>query len=293
MASRASTAALAADGAGASPKGEVPAVARAARLLATLADAPAPLSLTDLAGRLGLPRSSVHGLCATLVHAGLARRFADGSYHLGPRVMDLARAFLARTDLTAEFARVLDATHPLPEESMVLSVLDGGDIVYVGCRRGTRPFGFDLRIGMRLPANCAASGKALLATLPAERIAAMARAGGFYGLTARSVTRLPALRAELARVRERGYAIDDEETRQGIVCFGAPVFGSSGSEAVAAVGVSMPKAALDAAQKAGATAAVRAVAAALSARLGAGAEPAAPFTSTTTPRGTRSGRATR
>jgi IclR family transcriptional regulator, blcABC operon repressor len=192
------------------PKGLVPAVARAARLLELLASAKEPVTLAALTARLGLPKSSVHALCSTLVHAGLVARYEDGNYHLGVRVMDLAHAFLARTDLATDFARILETRKPMPEESIVLSVLDGADIVYVACRNGTRTFGFNFRHGMRLPANCTASGKALLASLPPERIAGLARERGFLGLTARSVTELEPLQKQLAQVRRRGYAIDSE-----------------------------------------------------------------------------------
>lgn len=256
--------------AGEAASATVPAVARAARLLDVLAAAKEPLSLAALTERLRLPKSTVHGLCATLAQAGLVKRFESGTYHLGMRIMHLAQAFLARTDLTGEFVKILDAMNPLPEESIVLSVLDGADIVYVACRNGTRPFGFTFRIGMRLPANCTASGKALLSTLPDERIAALAGGGHFYGLTEKSITKAGPLRRELALVRKRGYAIDVEETRKGIVCFGAPVFRPASGEAIAAVGVSMPTVAVNAPQKARAIKAVQGVAAALSERLGAG-----------------------
>ena len=249
-------------------KRTVPAVARAARLLDVLAAAADPMRLAVLAKALELPRSTVHGLCATLVDAGLVTRFQDGTYHLGVRIMDLAHAYLARTDLTVEFAKILSSEAPIPEELVVLSVLDGADIVYVACRNGSRPFGFNFRFGMRLPANCAASGKALLSTLPEERIIEFARARMFYTLTRRSVARAAPLLKQLAEVRRNGYAIDDEETRQGMVCIGAPVFGSSVGEAVAAVAVSMPKAALDARHKALAIRTVKHLAATMSQRLG-------------------------
>lgn len=251
------------------PKGLVPAVARAARLLEVLASAGAPLSLAELTARLSLPKSTVHGLAATLVHAGLAARDDAGAYRLGVRIMDLAHAFIACTDLATEFIRIVERGAPLPEESLVLSVLDGADIVYVACRNGTRPFGFAFRVGMRLPANCAASGKALLASLPDERIADLAKARAFYGLTRRSIVELAPLQRELARVRRRGYAFDDEETRESMVCVGAPVFDSPSGPAAAAVGISLPKSAMTAERRDQATRVVRDVAAALSARLGA------------------------
>lgn len=250
-------------------KPEVPAVARAARLLELLAASIEPVTLAALTRQLELPKSTVHGLCATLVQTGLVTRLENGSYHLGLRIMDLAHAFLARTDLTGEFVRILEHTAPLPEESIVLSVLDGADIVYVACRNGTRPFGFNFRIGMRLPANCTASGKALLASLPPERIADLAQQRAFYGLTRKSITELEPLQRQLAQIRRQGHAFDDEETREGMVCIGAPVFGTAIGEALAAVGISMPKSAISDVRRAAAVRTVKALAEELSTRLGA------------------------
>ncbi len=250
-------------------KGGVPAVIKAARLLDALAAAREPLTLTALAGELRLPKSTLHALCATLVHTGLVRRFDNGSYHLGMHVMDLSHALLARTDLTTEFARVWDSLALLPEETIILSVLDGADVVYVACRNGTRPLGLNFRIGMRLPANCTASGQALLSTLPQERILELARVNGFAALTRKSVTEPQRLLKQLARVRKRGYSVDDEGTRDGMICFGAPVFGAGAAHAVAGVGVSLVKAATSARQRSLAIQAVQKLALTLSERLGA------------------------
>jgi len=250
-------------------KGGVPAVIKAARLLDALAAAREPLTLTALADALKLPKSTLHALCATLVQTGLVRRFENGSYHLGMHVMDLSHALLARTDLTTEFAGVWDSLALLPEETIILSVLDGADVIYVACRNGTRPLGLNFRIGMRLPANCTASGKALLSTLPQERILELARANGFWALTKKSVTDPRRLFKQLSQVQKRGYSVDDEETRDGMICFGAPVFGAGTAHAVAAVGVSLVKAATSARQRTIAVQSVQKLATTLSDRLGA------------------------
>lgn len=254
----------------------VPAVARAVRVLEALAAAKEPVSLATLTKQLGLPKSTVHGLCGTLVQARLAARFDNGCYHLGVHVVDLAHAFLARTDVTVEFARVWESMAISPEESIALSVLDGAQVVYVACRNGTRPFGLHFRIGMRLPANCTGSGKALLSTLPREQLATLVRERGFASLTSKSITRLEPMLKHLAAVRKRGYAMDDEETRKGLVCFGAPVFNPSSQVAVAAIGMSMPKAALDQRQEALSIRTVKEFAAALSSRLGSSGALAVP-----------------
>jgi DNA-binding IclR family transcriptional regulator len=250
-------------------KGAVPAVVKAVRLLDVLAAAKEPLTLAALTDELGLPKSTIHALCATLVHAGLVRRFESGSYHLGSHVMDLSHAFLVSTDVTAEFTRLRDSLNLLPEETIILSVLDGADVVYMACRNGNRPLGLNFRIGMRLPANCTASGKAQLSTLPEERVAELAQASGLRALTRKSVTELPALMKQLALTRKRGYSVDDEETRDGMVCLSAPVFDSNTAQAVAGLSVSLLKSATDASQKAAAIHAIRQMATELSKRLGA------------------------
>ena len=249
--------------------GGVPAVIKAARLLDALAAAREPLTLTALADELKLPKSTLHALCATLVQTGLVRRFENGAYHLGMHVVDLSHALLARTDLTTEFARVWDSQALLPEETIILSVLDGADVVYVACRNGTRPLGLNFRIGMRLPANCTASGKAQLSTLPQECILEMGSTNGFAALTRKSVTDTRRLLKELAQARQRGYSVDDEGTGDGMICFGAPVFGSGAAHAVAGVGVSLVKAATSARQRSLAIQAVQKLALTLSERLGA------------------------
>jgi DNA-binding IclR family transcriptional regulator len=252
----------------ASLKGSVPAVVKAVRLLDALAAAREPLTLASLTLELAMPKSTIHALCATLVNAGLVRRFENGSYHLGAHVMDLSHAFLSRTDLTAEFTSLGDSLDVLPEETLIMSVLDGADVVYLGCRNGSRPLGLNFRIGMRLPATCTASGKAILSTMPVERVTELAEAG-LSSLTKKSVTDLPTLMKQLSLVRKRGYAQDDEETRDGMMCFGAPIFDSRGSQAIAGIGVSLLKADTDAQQRNVAIRAVQLMAAELSKRLGA------------------------
>ncbi|MCX7171770.1 MAG: IclR family transcriptional regulator, partial [Proteobacteria bacterium] len=172
-------------------------------------------------------------------------------------------------DLTREFVSTWDALAMLPGEGIVLGVLDGMDVIYVACRNGDRPLGVTYRIGMRLPASCTATGKALLSTLPDERVRAIFRNRGLEKLTTHSHATLKALLKDLQTTRLRGYAIDDEETREGMCCFGAPVFDASGNHAVAAVAVSTLKRSTQRGGKHSMPQAVQEFARALSKRLGA------------------------
>lgn len=202
------------------------------------------MGLARLSSSLGLPKSSVHALCNTLLTLGYLRRQGDGGFFIGPRVMPLADAFIAGTDVAQAFNALWDDIG-IPDETVILSVLNGMDVVYVAARSGLRPLGLAFRVGMRLPAHLAASGRAMLAYLPPEAVRAIYRqtepAPNVRGVS----LSLDALQQELAQVRERGHSIDDEGVREGVYCIGAPVFDASGS-VVAGVGVCIQKAALDA-----------------------------------------------
>ena len=251
------------------PRDTVPAVVKASQVLDALAAAREPIALAELTRRLGLAKSSVLGLCNTLARAGLATRHADGRYSLGVRLVDLAHAYLAGVDLTREFGAVLDETGAFARDGVVLAVLDGSDVVYVGCRQGAVPLAVSYRIGMRLPACCTATGKALLSTLPESRLEELYEDTMLPRPTAYSHADFAGLIADLKRVRERGYAVDDQETREGMMCVGAPVFDSVSVSAVAAVAVSMVRWPEDKEKGQAAADEVRRFAGALSRRLGA------------------------
>ena len=119
----------------------VPSVTRALALLDLLAQERAPMSLARLSGSLGLPKSSVHALCATMVTLGYLRRQGEAGFFIGPRVMPLADAFVSGTDVAQAFNAVWEDMGAPPEETVILSVLNGSDVVYVAARSGVRPLG--------------------------------------------------------------------------------------------------------------------------------------------------------
>jgi DNA-binding IclR family transcriptional regulator len=218
----------------------VPAVTRALALLDCLAEARQPMPLARLAAALELPKSSVHGLCTTLLALGYLRRHADGSFSIGPRVMGLADAFIAGTGVTQEFSALWSEVRDAPDETVVLAILNGADVVYVATRSGKRPLGLSFNIGMRLPAWLAASGKAMLAYVGEDALRALLEGVELAPMAQREGPTLETLRAELAQVRAKGYSVDDEGVREGVYCIGAPVFDSRG-DVVAGIGMCLQK----------------------------------------------------
>lgn len=248
------------------PKPTVPAVARAARTLEVVSNSANGMTLSEIARAIGAPKSSCLSVCTTLVESGLLVRSGTGSYQLGWKVVQLGRAYLARSDIATEFRRVDAELGLLAEDTVVLSLLDGRNVLYVHTRAGSKPVAVHYEVGMRLPAHCTASGKSLLAALPRDAAAARYADGVLDHLTRHSVTSLPALTHELERIRLRRYAIDDEETALGMVCFGAAILGPSGP--VGALSVSMVKAAVEPARAVCAIESLLRLAHALTARLG-------------------------
>jgi len=203
----------------------VPSVVRAVRILEAVGNAARPPTLGELARTLGIPKSTAHDLCTTLVQERLLVRSPEGRFRLGVRVLELYRAYDAASDLSAAFAEVCDELLPRHEETLVLSVLDGREVVYVACRNGTQPIAVNYRIGLRLPAHCTATGKAILSALPEERVRQLFGSGALPRPTRHSVGSVEELLRELEATRRRGYSVDDEETVEGMCCVGAAVRG--------------------------------------------------------------------
>jgi len=225
------------------PESLVPAVSRAVMLLERLARQRQLMSASLLAAELALPRSSVHGLCSTLLHHGLLRRQGDSGFVIGSGVMHLAQAFVANTNVAQEFGEMWRDIGQSPDESIVLSVLAGTDSVYVAARNSERPLGLAFNVGMRLPAHLTGTGKAILAWLPPGTLDALLPSGPLERLTEHSPRSLAQLHGELADIRASGYSVDDECVRLGVLSFGAPVFDATGA-VVAGIGMCINKAQL-------------------------------------------------
>ena len=208
------------------------------KLLEILAARVEPAGVTALAGQLGLVKSNVHRLLQALIAAGYVYRTPEGGryicslrlWELGSRVgerFDVAR--VARPHM-AELAR-------RTSETVNLSILDGGEVVYIDKIDSTLPVRADTRIGGRAPAYCSATGKALLAFSPPEVIDAACT--GMRSYTPRTVSGRAALERDLKRIRSTGYAATQGEWREGVAGIAAPVLGPGGG-LIAAVGLGGP-----------------------------------------------------
>ncbi|MGH2558762.1 MAG: IclR family transcriptional regulator [Thermomicrobiales bacterium] len=197
------------------------------------------LTLTEIGRALGMHRSTLFRFLATLRPRGyLERDPVSDRYRLGARVLTLSGAFLDALDIRDVARPELEMLCDETQELVHLATLDHDDVVTIERIEGRQPVSLQTGIGERRPAYCTASGKAILAYLPTEKLDSVL-AQGMPAYTSRTITSPMRMREHLARVRTRGYAVDDEERIEGVRCVASPVFGHDG-EVVAAVSVAAP-----------------------------------------------------
>ncbi|HET7013605.1 MAG TPA: IclR family transcriptional regulator [Streptosporangiaceae bacterium] len=238
------------------------AIDRAALLLTQVIEGTEPASFTELAAASGLAKSTTSRLLTALERHQLVRRDPDGRFWPGELFVRYAWQGTADADLVAVAQPFLDQLGELTGETINLGIVAGGSIQQVAQVDSRYMIGGTNWIGLAVPLHCSASGKVLLAYHAAE-----APAEPFQARTRRTITSRSRLEAELALVRERGFAVTYEELEPGLVAVAAPVF-AGGPVAIAAISVSAPASRLGAAQiPATATSCVE-VAQALSSTLG-------------------------
>jgi DNA-binding IclR family transcriptional regulator len=201
-----------------------PAVSRAAAILDLLAlSAGNPAGPSEIGRRLGLPRSSIANICGALAAAGLLRRVGR-EFALGRMLAELGGAYLAAVDVVQEFGEACLLLPAASEETIQLAVLDGLEMTYVAQHHGRQPMRLTSQLGRRLPATVTANGKAALAALDeADLRVRLARVRALPVLTPRSHASIASLLDDLDQVRARGYAVDDGETVDGVVCLGVAI----------------------------------------------------------------------
>jgi DNA-binding IclR family transcriptional regulator len=201
-----------------------PAVTRAALILDVLAETGGePVGPSELARRLGLPKSSIANICGALADAGLVRRLGTG-FTLGRRLAELGGAYLSTVDLVQEFHEAAPRMPTGSEETIQLAILDGLEVTYLARHDGRQPVRLTSGIGRRLPAFSTATGKAALASLDdADLTARLSGVTTIEKPTRKAHGTVEELIADIAEIRRRGYAMDDEETMEGVVCYGIVV----------------------------------------------------------------------
>ncbi len=220
-------------------------VANAARLLREFGRGEPQLGVSELSRRLGIAKSSAHRIVHTLAREGLLERVEDtGAYRLSVTMQILGASAQATSGLHSAATAALDQLRAITSQTVHLAVLDGLEVVYVERRESpgaVRMFG---RIGNRGPAHSTGSGKVLLAFLPPAELDRRLAGVRLARRTPYTITSQERLRAELLRIRARGWAENVNEAQMGFASVAAPIRNPSG-EVVAALSVAGPVQRLD------------------------------------------------
>jgi DNA-binding IclR family transcriptional regulator len=197
-------------------------------------------SLVELADRLKLHKSTVHRLVMILESYRMVERNPQtGRYHLGLRLFELGTIAVSSFNIRERARGHLRRLVFEVDETVHLCVLDSGEVLYLEKMEPSRSVRMASRIGRRNPVHCTAVGKALLARLPDSEVDEILRQRGLQRLTPNTITTPAALRGELAVVRERGYAVDNEEVEEGVRCVAAAIL-DHGGRPIAAISISAP-----------------------------------------------------
>jgi IclR family transcriptional regulator, KDG regulon repressor len=195
----------------------------------TLTHEPRGLTFQDLVSRLGVPKSSLHGLLAVLVDRQylvfdeLSRR-----YVFGVQLFEHGQSFLTHHGDAREARVAMEVVVAEINETVQLGLLRGIEGVNIGTVDCTHALRMRLEVGRHFPAHATSLGKVLLAHLPEPEMIQRAGQGALQRFTDTTLGSSVDLIAELQRIRNRGFSLDTEEMHPGVFCVGVPIFDSAG-----------------------------------------------------------------
>lgn len=224
---------------------QIRSVAKALLIIDYIATVQGELPLAKIAAKLGMAKSTAHGLLATLKDFGYIEQSPfTGNYKLGMRLFEIGNIVGNSLDVRTVAVQYIQQLVGEIEETVHLAVLDKGEVLYIDKRESHQSLRIVSQIGMRLPAHCTGVGKAMLAYLPESELKRIIAVKDLPRFTRKTITAAEKLQDELRQVKEQGYAVDNEEIMDSLRCVAAPVFDHSGG-VCAAISVSGPVARLE------------------------------------------------
>lgn len=238
------------------------------RILELICDSPKGLRLKEISEKTGFNKSTAYRFLAHLEKEGYLVRNGSQSYVLGIKFIEMAaRGNWVEGLRSIAWPLLLDLQRAT-SETINLAILDVDSVLYVEVLESPHAFRLVSRPGTKRPLHCTALGKALLAYLPEPDQERRLSSLTLERQTTRTITSRTRLRKEIARIRERGYAIDDEEVHVGARCVAAPVLDSR-EHAFASISLAGPVSRIPRAKIPSLAKALQSTAIAISARIGA------------------------
>jgi IclR family pca regulon transcriptional regulator len=194
------------------------------------------MTLTEVAEKIGLTRATARRFLLTLETLGYVRSTGK-EFALTPKVMELGFSYLSSLGLTDVVTPHLATLSSQVHESASAAILDGHEIVYIARSAGRKIMQVQITVGTRFPAYATSMGRVLLADLAPEELEGVLDASTLTSLTTNTTTSTRDLAAEIARVRQQGFAFVDQELELGLRSLAVPIRGRGG-RVVAALNVS-------------------------------------------------------
>jgi DNA-binding IclR family transcriptional regulator len=213
------------------------AVERALSILEEVAGRTDGMTNSEISRKLEIPKSSASYILRVLEKRGYLVRGNTNRYKLGLRIVGLGRGLLLNLDVREVAKPLMKTLTKKIKLSTHLAVLDNGRAVYVEKVDIESFIKMDIWVGHRLPVHTTAIGKALIANLSEDKVSEILELRGMEKKSSKTITNKAKFLQELAKVREYGFALDNEENNEGVRCVAAPVFNATG-EVIAALGTS-------------------------------------------------------
>ena len=195
--------------------------------------------LADLARKVSLPKATVYRILSTLEGRGYLDRSADGTYRLAKKLFDLQRTVPLEQTLHRVAQPVMERLVESCKETVNLGILDAGEVVVINTVESPQAVRMSSKIGNRRYLHSTAIGKVLLAGMPDKEVQRLLRLKGTPKLTDQTLASKAAVTEEVARVRQEGWALDNQENEIEGRCIGAPITGPAG-QVIAALSISGP-----------------------------------------------------
>lgn len=242
---------------------------RALGILELMMEAGKPVTVAEIIGGLGIPKSTAYELVNTLSAAGYLEPHGDNKHlFLGRKLFELGAAYRSQVDLLKDGSRTIAALRDLTGETVQLSVLDGTMMLVLLKEEGSNPIRIVSTVGSRVPVNWAASGRLLVSDLDDQALVELLEGTVRQSPSGRAQLDVDVLVKEVRQARKRGFATEVNETNQHAGCVAAPVYDGSG-RCIAAISIVVPAARLTTQNRSRLVAEVRDAANKLSRRLGA------------------------
>ena len=197
-------------------------------------------SLTEISEYVGLHKSTAYRIIMTLVNRGYLEKTRDGNYKLGYKMIEITSYYINNLELLTEARPYIAEINTYLGLAAYLGILDGDQVVYAEKINSPSASRLYYVRRTRVNAYCSSLGKCMLANYSNSELDNIMKDCSFIKFTPNTISDMEQLRAELAKVRKQGWAMDDEEYELGQRCIGAPIYDYRG-DIVAAVSASGEK----------------------------------------------------